>query len=128
MRQRLFLQINLTSSNVHHFMGEKGRLSIKTGWGGKLARSFNFMFRYIDDVFSMDNTKFEDFVDGIYPIELEKKDTGMLHTLTYTSELTVMAGLERNITTRDDSNFFTVNFPFICSNIPAAPAYGVHIS
>jgi len=21
-----------------------------------------------------------------------------------------------------------VNFPFICSNIPAAPAYGVHIS
>jgi hypothetical protein len=86
------------------------------------------MFRYIDDVFSMDNTKFEDFVDGIYPIELEKKDTGMLHTLTYTSELTVMAGLERNITTRDDSNFFTVNFPFICSNIPAAPAYGVHIS
>ena len=52
----------------------------------------------------------------------------MLHTLTYTSELTMMAGLERNITTRDDSNFFTVNFPFICSNIPAAPAYGVHVS
>ena len=25
-------------------------------------------------------------------------------------------------------NFPIVNFPFICSNIPAAPAYGVYIS
>ena len=30
--------------------------------------------------------------------------------------------------TRDDFNFPIVNFPFICSNIPAAPAYGVCIS
>ena len=30
--------------------------------------------------------------------------------------------------TRDDFNFPIVNFPFICSNIPAAPAYGVYIS
>jgi hypothetical protein len=38
------------------------------------------MFRYIDD----------DFVDRIYPIELEIKDIiGLLHTLTYTSKLTV---------------------------------------
>ena len=29
---------------------------------------------------------------------------------------------------RDDFNFPIVNFPFICSNIPAAPVYGVHIS
>jgi hypothetical protein len=29
---------------------------------------------------------------------------------------------------RDDFNFVIVNFPFICSNIPAAPAYGVYIS
>jgi hypothetical protein len=29
---------------------------------------------------------------------------------------------------RDDFNFSIVNFPFICSNIPAAPAYGVYIS
>ena len=30
--------------------------------------------------------------------------------------------------TRDDFNFLIVNFPFLCSNIPAAPAYGVYIS
>jgi hypothetical protein len=29
---------------------------------------------------------------------------------------------------RDDLNFSIVNFPIICSNIPAAPAYGVYIS
>ena len=29
---------------------------------------------------------------------------------------------------RDDFNFPIVNFPFMCSNIPAAPAYGVYIS
>jgi hypothetical protein len=41
----------------------------------KLARSFNFMFRYIDDVLSLNNSRFCDFVDRIYPIELEIKDT-----------------------------------------------------
>jgi hypothetical protein len=29
---------------------------------------------------------------------------------------------------RDDFNFLIVNFPFICSKIPAATAYGVYIS
>jgi hypothetical protein len=29
---------------------------------------------------------------------------------------------------RDDFNFPIVNFPFICSNIPAAHVYGVYIS
>jgi len=28
----------------------------------------------------------------------------------------------------DDFNFPIVHFPFICSNIPATPAYGVYIS
>ena len=29
---------------------------------------------------------------------------------------------------RDDLNFPIVNFPFLCCNIPAAPAYGVYVS
>jgi hypothetical protein len=41
----------------------------------KLARSFNFTFRYIDDVLSLNNSRFGDFVDRIYQIELEIKDT-----------------------------------------------------
>jgi hypothetical protein len=31
----------------------------------KLARSFNFTFRYIDDVLSLTNSRFGDFVDRI---------------------------------------------------------------
>jgi hypothetical protein len=41
----------------------------------KLARSFNFTFHCIDDVLSLNNSRFGDFVDRIYPIELEIKDT-----------------------------------------------------
>ena len=41
----------------------------------KLARSFNFTFRYIDDVLLLNNSNFWDFGDRIYPIELEIRDT-----------------------------------------------------
>ena len=41
----------------------------------KLARSFNFTFRFIDDVLSLNNYRFGDFVNRIYPIELEIKDS-----------------------------------------------------
>jgi len=41
----------------------------------KLARCFNFTFRYIDDVLSLNNSRFGDFVVRIYPIEFEMEDT-----------------------------------------------------
>jgi hypothetical protein len=41
----------------------------------KLAKSFNFTFNYIDDVLSINNSRLGDFVDCIYPVELEIKDT-----------------------------------------------------
>jgi len=41
----------------------------------KLTQSFNFTFRYIDDVPSLDNSRFGDFVHRIYPIEHGIKDT-----------------------------------------------------
>ena len=40
----------------------------------KLARSFNFTCRYIDDVLSLNNSRFGDFVDRMYPVELEIDD------------------------------------------------------
>ena len=49
--------------------------------------------------------------------------------MTYTSKLKVRGGQERNFTTKEIISIFPiVNFPFICSNIPAAPAYEVYIS
>ena len=41
----------------------------------KLARSFIFSFRYIYDVLLLINCSFGDFVDRIYSIELEIKDS-----------------------------------------------------
>ena len=48
----------------------------------KLARSFNFTFRYIDNVISQSNFMFGIFFGRIYPNELEIKDIklGLLHT------------------------------------------------
>ena len=41
----------------------------------KLTRSFNFTFRYKDDVLSLNKSRFGDFVDRNFSIELEIKDT-----------------------------------------------------
>jgi hypothetical protein len=41
----------------------------------KLAVSFNHTFRYIDDVLSINNHNFQNYVHLIYPDELEIKDT-----------------------------------------------------
>ena len=60
----------------------------------KLASSFNFTFRYIDDVLSLNNSKLGDFVDRIFPIELEIPviQIRLFHTFNYTSKLTVRGG------------------------------------
>jgi len=69
----------------------------------------------------------------IYPIELEIKDTTDTDRLASYLHLHVEIDSERRSRTqlydkRDDFYFLVVNFPFICSNISAAPAYGVYIS
>jgi hypothetical protein len=99
----------------------------------KLARSFNFTFRYIDDVLSLNNFGFGDFVDRIYPIEPEIKDTTDTDASASYLDLHLEIDNKGWLRTtpydkRDDFNFPIVNFPFICSNIPVAPAYGVYIS
>ena len=40
-----------------------------------LAKSFCFTYRYIDDVVSINNPKFGNYIDDIYPAELKIKDT-----------------------------------------------------
>jgi hypothetical protein len=39
------------------------------------ARAFNFTYRYIDDVLSINNSRFAEFLPLIYPSELEVKET-----------------------------------------------------
>ena len=97
-----------------------------------LAASFNFTFRYIDDVLSINNRSFHDHLHTIYPPELEIKET--TETSTSASYLDLLLSVtDGTLSTklydkRDDFDFRIVNFPFICSNIPESPAYGVYIS
>ena len=86
----------------------------------KLARSFNFTFRYIDYVLSLNNSRFGDFVDRIYPIELEIKDTTDTDRSASYMYLHLEIDNEGRLRTklfdkRDDLNFPFVNFPFICT-------------
>ena len=98
-----------------------------------LARSFNFSFRYIDDVLSLNNARFGDYLHLIYPKELEIKDTTDTPTSASYLDLHLEIDSRGKLKTklfdkRDSFNFPIVNFPFLSSNIPAAPAYGVYIS
>ena len=55
----------------------------------KEARSFNFTFRYIDNVLSINNPNFSDWVPLIYSPELEQQTRfPPPHVKTYTSNLT----------------------------------------
>ena len=69
----------------------------------------------------------------IYPDKLDIKNT--IKSDITASYLDILLSIDSNgrLTTtlydkRDDFNFAIVNFPFLCSNIPLSPAYGVYIS
>ena len=98
----------------------------------KLAQSFNFTYRYIDDVLSLNNANFSDYLHSIYPEELEIKDTTeSSHSASYLDLLLDIDDTKlctKIYDKRDDFDFAIVNFPFLDSNIPASPAYGVYVS
>ena len=99
----------------------------------KLARKFNLSYRYIDDLISFNDERFNEFISDIYPKEL---------TISKTTESTSVASYLDPLFTRDENNnittkfydkrdafgFHIVNFPSMSSNIPSAPAYGIYAS
>ena len=98
-----------------------------------IAKDFNFTYRYIDDVLSLNNPKFSEFLHVIYPSELEIKDTTESGCSASYLDLLLEYDNEKKLCVklydkRDDFNFSVVNFPFLCSNIPSSPAYGVFVS
>ena len=69
----------------------------------------------------------------MYPTELEIKDTRENTTFASYIDLLLSIGRDGQFHTssydkRDDFNFHITNFPFLSSNIPSSPAYGVFIS
>ena len=97
------------------------------------AIQFSDTFRYIDDLFGINNVDFGNYISATYPSELELKDTS--------TSSTKVCYLDTNIKTgdispfpisiydkRDDFAFPIVNFPSMDSNIPANQADGVYVS
>ena len=99
----------------------------------QLASRFNFKYRYIDNVLSINNPEFENYLGQRYPIELEIKDTTESNTSASYLDLLLSIGRDGQRHTsiyykRDYFNFHITNFPFLSRYIPASPAYGVFIS
>ena len=98
--------------------------SYETAGRKHLASWFNFTYRYIDDVLSINNPEFKNYLGQMYPVELEIKDT--TESNTSASYLDLLLSIRRNgqldtsiYDKRDDFNFYGVitNFPFLSSNI-----------
>ena len=99
----------------------------------RLTSKFNFTYRYIDDVLSINNSDFETYLCQMYPPELEIKDT--TESNTSASYLNLLLSIDRDgqlhtslYDKLDNFNFHITNFPFLTRNIPSSPAYGVFIS
>ena len=98
----------------------------------KLARSFNLCYRYMDDLIVFNNKKFGDYVKEIYPSQLTVEKAN----IWWPSKL---PGLDLHYREQRSTlhqalwetwgfDFHIVNFPFLSSNIPSSPSYGVYIS
>ena len=100
----------------------------------KLAQTLNSSFFYIpvDDVLSLNNFWFGDYLHCIYPNELEVKDTTDTERSASYLDIHLEIDNRRRLKKKlydkhDDFIFPIVKFPFMSSNIPPSPAYGVYI-
>ena len=82
----------------------------------RFATQFNFTYRYIDDVLSINNPDFDNYLGHMYPPELEIKDTTESNTSASYLYLLPSIGRDGQLRTslydkRDDFKFHISNFP-----------------
>ena len=98
-----------------------------------LARKFNLSYSYVDDLISFNTKRFKEFIADFYPKELTISETTESTSIASYLDLLFIRDTSNNITSklydkRDALGFHIVNVPFMSSNIPSAPAYGVYAS
>ena len=98
----------------------------------RLARSFNLCCRYTDDSIVFNNKKFLDYLKEIYPSQLTVEKANKSDHLANYLDLTFTVDSGGKLSTKlydkcDDFDSNIVKFPFLPSNIPSSPSYGVYI-
>ena len=78
-------------------------------------------------------TIFISYVDSVYPNELETEDTAVSFVSASYLDILLNFDINGKLTNqlygkRGDFSFSIINFPYLCSNIPSSPAYGVYVS
>ena len=78
-------------------------------------------------------TDFQNYLGQMYPPKLEIKDTMESNNSASYFDLLLSIRRDGQLHTSlydkcDNFNFYITNFPFLSSNIPSSPAYGVFIS
>ena len=99
----------------------------------RLARSFNLCYRYTDDLIVFYNKKFLDHFKEMYPSQLTVENANKSDHLADYLDLAFIIDSRGKLSTRlydkcDDFDFHIANFPFLSSNMPSDPSYGVYVS
>ena len=87
-----------------------------------LEYRFNLTYWYINNVLSINNPEFENYLGQMYPAELEIKDATEITPSASFLDLLLSIGRNGKLHTsiydkRDDINFHITNFPFLSSNV-----------
>ena len=97
-----------------------------------IIEAFYSTARYLDDLLNIDNPHFEQMVGQVYPTELQLNETNSSDTedpiLDLNLSITNGIVSSKMYDKWDNSNFETVNFPFLDGDVPLSPSYGICIS
>ena len=97
-----------------------------------IAKRFSDTVRYIDDLLTLNYNSFEEEIINIYPPELTLKRTTESNSRISYLDISISICNNKYVTEvydkRENFYFNIVNYPYMCSNIPAKPTYGVYVS
>ena len=107
-------------------------LSLAKNGDVQKIEAFNTTSRYLDDILNIDNPFFPSLYKSIYPTQLQLNKANTSNTKTAFLDLDISIEDDIIITKiydkRDDFTFNIVNFPYLDSDVPKSPSYGIYIS
>ena len=93
-----------------------------------LIDKINDTSRYLDDIFTIDNSAFAEYNPDIYPRELQLNNANTSDKETSFLDLNIKVIGNNVYDKRDDFGFPIVNFPWLNGDVPRLPKYGIYIS